>query len=207
MMEAKTVTQLDAADEGHAVSTIVLAFAADPGARWFSPDAARYLENMTSYARAVAATAVTHGSAYGTADRRGVALWLPPGVELDEAAVGDLLESGTSESVRAELEESSELVAEYRPSEPHWYLPVMAVDPAYQGGGLGGALLADACARLDREGAAAYLESSNQRNVPFYERHGFEALGVIEVGALPPIVPMLRTAREITAEPRIKRAL
>ena len=28
----------------------------------------------------------------------------------------------------------------------------------------------------------AYLESSNPRNIPLYERHGFEALGEIQVG-------------------------
>jgi RimJ/RimL family protein N-acetyltransferase len=41
----------------------------------------------------------------------------------------------------------------------------------------------------------AYLESSNLANAAFYERLGFEALGVIRVGDSPPMVPMLRPAR------------
>jgi hypothetical protein len=42
----------------------------------------------------------------------------------------------------------------------------------------------------------AYLENSNPRNTPFYERFGFEPLGVIKAGTVPEIVPMLRKPRE-----------
>jgi hypothetical protein len=39
------------------------------------------------------------------------------------------------------------------------------------------ALLADNLARIDTEGAPAYLESSNSANDPRYERHGFVRVG------------------------------
>ena len=42
---------------------------------------------------------------------------------------------------------------------------------------------------------AAYLESSNPKNVPLYERHGFEVAGVIEAADYPPIIPMMRSPR------------
>jgi hypothetical protein len=42
---------------------------------------------------------------------------------------------------------------------------------------------------------AAYLESTNPRNVSLYQRHGFEALGTIQKGSSPPLIPMLRKAR------------
>ena len=85
-----------------------------------------------------------------------------------------------------------EQMASYHPREPHWYLPLIGVDPAHQGEGLGGALLRHAAHVCDRDGVPAYLESSNLRNVPFYERHGFEVLGAIQAGSSPTIVPMLR---------------
>ncbi len=47
----------------------------------------------------------------------------------------------------------------------------------------------------DRDGALAYLESSNPRNIALYERHGFEALGRIQAGTSPTMVPMLRKPR------------
>jgi len=56
-------------------------------------------------------------------------------------------------------------------------------------------LLQTAIARCDAEGLPAYLESTNPRNRPLYERHGFEAVGEIRIGDCPPIVPMLRRAR------------
>lgn len=47
----------------------------------------------------------------------------------------------------------------------------------------------------DRDGTLAYLESSNPKNIPLYERHGFELLGTIQAGNSPPIFPMLRKPR------------
>jgi ribosomal protein S18 acetylase RimI-like enzyme len=80
----------------------------------------------------------------------------------------------------------------YHPSEPHWYLPLIGVDPARQSQGHGSALMRHALAACDRDGRPAYLESTNPRNLPLYERHGFERLGTIQAGASPPLFPMLR---------------
>jgi hypothetical protein len=49
--------------------------------------------------------------------------------------------------------------------------------------------------QCDREKRLAYLESTNPRNMTLYERHGFKALGTIQVGTSPPMVPMLRHPR------------
>ena len=81
------------------------------------------------------------------------------------------------------------------PVEPHWYLPMIGVDPAKQRNGYGSALLKHALRRCDGQHAVAYLESSSPKNVPLYERHGFELLGTIQVGSSPPLFPMLRRPR------------
>lgn len=52
-----------------------------------------------------------------------------------------------------------------------------------------------ALAACDRDGAPAYLESSNPRNIALYRRCGFEILGTIHAGSAPPVTPMLRPAR------------
>ena len=84
----------------------------------------------------------------------------------------------------------------HHPREPHWYLPLIGIDPKHQGKGLGGALLDHALKICDRDGALAYLESSNPRNVPLYQRHGFEILGQIQFGSSPTLVPMLRRPQQ-----------
>jgi hypothetical protein len=40
----------------------------------------------------------------------------------------------------------------------------------------------------DREGMPCYLESSKERNVPFYRRHGFEVVQEVPLGAEGPSI-------------------
>jgi len=52
-----------------------------------------------------------------------------------------------------------------------------------------------ALGRSDCEGAAAYLESSNPRNILLHQRHGFEILIIIQTGLSPVLMPMLHPLR------------
>ena len=88
-----------------------------------------------------------------------------------------------------------EQMIRYHPTEPHWYLPFIGVEPARQSAGLGSALLRAQLAACDAAQLPAYLESTNPRNQPLYESHGFEAVVEIKVEDCPPIVPMLRRPR------------
>ncbi|HYB53912.1 MAG TPA: GNAT family N-acetyltransferase, partial [Thermoanaerobaculia bacterium] len=81
------------------------------------------------------------------------------------------------------------------PDEPHWYLPMIGVEPMAQRRGLGAELMRHGVARCDREGTLAYLESSNPRNISLYLRFGFDVLDEIRVGAAPLVTPMLRRPR------------
>jgi len=124
----------------------------------------------------------------------GVALWLPPGVHPDEDAMNSLLQL-TSPQMQKDGPAVFEQMARNHPKEPHWFLPFIAVDPMHQGKGHGSALMQHALVPCDRDHVLAYLESSNPKNIPLYERHGFELLSTIQVGTSPPIFPMLRKPR------------
>ena len=79
------------------------------------------------------------------------------------------------------------------PSEPHYYLPFVGVDPEWQGRGLGAALIRPVLDRCDDERMPAYLEASSPRNRGLYERHGFETTEEFTLGkGSPPIWRMWR---------------
>jgi ribosomal protein S18 acetylase RimI-like enzyme len=67
-----------------------------------------------------------------------------------------------------------QFVEKRHPTEPHWYLQMLGVDPAHQRTGVGSALVKPALDRCDREGLPAYLETLEAENVAYYRRHGFE---------------------------------
>jgi ribosomal protein S18 acetylase RimI-like enzyme len=194
-VKSRTVTVMTPADEDQAIATVLLAFAADPMARWTWPNAHQYLAAMPRMIRAFASKAFTAGSAFRTDGCAGAALWLPPGVRSDEEALEAVIESTVASSLGQETGAIFEQMAAFHPTEHHWYLPLIGVDPAHQGQGQGDALMAHALARCDSDHAPAYLESSNPRNIPFYRRHGFEPLGAIQAGSSPTLVPMLRQAQ------------
>lgn len=180
-------------DEESAVSAVIaLAFAADPMARWSLRNAQTYLAVMPDLIRAFGAAAYDSDSTYVSDDFGGAALWLPPGVEPDIETLERLIRMNADPAILFEVDAIFEAMARYHPEVPHWYLPLIGADPARQGQGIGSALMRHALARCDSEGAAAYLESSNPRNIPLYQRHGFEILGTIQTGSSPVVTPMLR---------------
>jgi GNAT superfamily N-acetyltransferase len=183
------------ADEVPAIATVVLAFAADPVARWSWPASRVYLEHMPSLVRAFGGRAFAQGGADCTSEYAGAALWLPPGVRPDEAKLTEIVDRTVSASIRDDAHALFEQMARYHPDGPHWYLPLIGVDPAHQGRGHGDALMTYALRRCDRDHVPAYLESTNPRNISLYRRHGFETLGTIQVRSSPPLVPMLRPPR------------
>ncbi|TXR50927.1 GNAT family N-acetyltransferase [Phyllobacterium endophyticum] len=194
-MKSQTVRVMAPVEEDLAVETIMLAFATDPMTRWTWPHAHQYLAAMPRMIRAFGSNAFTRGTAFCTEGYAGMALWLSPGAHSDEEGLGAVLQSTVARSRAPETAAIFEQMAKYHPTEPHWYLPLIGVDPAHQGEGHGDALMAYALARCDLDHVPAYLESSNPRNIPFYRRYGFEPLGAIQVGSSPTLVPMLRHAR------------
>lgn len=115
-----------------------------------------------------------------------VAAWTPPGSpewpqERNDRFVETLSAVATGEDLER-LGVFGAATNERHPTEPHWYLSVIATDDDVRGQGLGSRLLAATLRPVDEAGLPAYLESTNPRNVRLYERHGFE---VVERVTLP----------------------
>ena len=58
-----------------------------------------------------------------------------------------------------------------------WYLSIAGIHPDAQGRGLGASILAPGLAAVDAAGAVCFLETYNERSLPFYGRLGFEVAG------------------------------
>ena len=194
-MSIPAIATATRAEEDRVASVLTLAFGTDPVVRWMYSEPLQVLTSFPSFVRAFGGSALDHGSAYCVEGYLGAALWLPPDVHPDEAALAGLFESTVAKTKRKHLFDAFEEMGKYHPAEPHWYMPLIGIDPAQQGKGLGSALMRRALSVCDRDNALAYLESSNPRNVPFYEQHGYELLGTIEQGTCPPLFPMLRRPR------------
>ena len=87
-----TPNTVPVSDENAAVHAIVLAFSADPAARWLYTNPHQYLTNFPRFVRAFAGAAFEQGSADCVEDYSGVALWLPPGIHSEEKALIELLQ-------------------------------------------------------------------------------------------------------------------
>lgn len=185
------------ANPGHVESctaTLTLAFNNDLATRrlFSRPDC--YLETFPHFARAISGSAFSANTVYYTEGFGAVAVWLAPGARSDENALIQIIQENSNSEDMEDLMLTMEEMAIYRPKEPHWYLPMIGCDPLKQGQGHGSAIMEAALMTVDSQKMPAYLESSNYRNIPFYERYGFKVLGVIKHGSNVPITPMLRIA-------------
>lgn len=127
------------------------------------------------------------------------ALWSPPDVELfgpDGFRPRWALLVGANPSRVDELREGIHLLgAAHDGLDGHFYLNTLGVDAERRGQGLAQPLMERVLTVADDEGVPSYLESSNPRNLTFYERYGFEVMEEIELPNGPTIRPMWREPR------------
>jgi GNAT superfamily N-acetyltransferase len=76
-------------------------------------------------------------------------------------------------------------VDKLHPTEPHYYLEYIGVEPDYQGKGVGSVLLKYLCDKADDEGVGCYLENANPINTGYYLRFGFQIINEKDVIGIP----------------------
>lgn len=82
------------------------------------------------------------------------------------------------------------------PTEEHFFVWLLAVQPDHQRSGVGRALLSHALARADDMGVRSYLDTANPDNLPYYRSFGFEPHGR---AALPRGAPLWFMHRDVRA--------
>ena len=193
--EAQRFVKAAEADRRRAIDTLVTAFVVDPVIRWFYSEPWRYLSHYGDFVETFGGQAFGEGSAWVLGDFQATAIWLSPASRLDDDAIVHHLQSTVAAGKLGDLLEVLGQMDAGHPPEPHWYLALVGVDAAMQGRGLGDDLMTQCLLVIDNDNAAAYLDNTNPRNVPFYERHGFRVTGQSQAGACPPLVGMVRNAQ------------
>lgn len=154
------------------------AFVNDPIWAWLTGSRhEHFAERAVGFFKAEARHYIHVGGAWTTEGNLGAALWAPPRAWKLHAGTIATLAGPALRVFGTRLPKALGTLADIdkkHPSEPHWYLGMLGTDPDHQGRGVGSALLAPVLERCDHEGLPAYLESSKESNVPFYERHGFQ---------------------------------
>lgn len=120
----------------------------------------------------------------------GGAIWLGPGKKaydfslLDQLKMAPLMLRIAGFSGMAKGFDLAEKLAGKHPREPHAHLAFIGVASAAQGRGVGSEILKLTLAPLDAAGVTAYLETTTERNVALYQRHGFEVTGEVALPGL-----------------------
>ncbi|MGD0440735.1 MAG: GNAT family N-acetyltransferase [Acidimicrobiales bacterium] len=170
------------ADVPAVAAALVRAFHDDPMLEYMFPDPRTRERAMLRFFKLqLRQTYLKRGLAYTTDDCHSTALWMPPrsGPPPARDVIAQLpmlLILGRWAGAALRL---VQVVESHHPKTPHYYLGGLGTDPQWQRRGLGSAVMAPVLETCDREGLAAYLESSKEANVGFYRHHGFEVTETI----------------------------
>ncbi|WP_431955379.1 GNAT family N-acetyltransferase [Nocardia lijiangensis] len=123
-----------------------------------------------------------HGRVWVAGESTAVAVWTTPATEAGsvfaELAPRFAQLAGDRAAAYAAAEAA---LAPHRPTEPVWFLGTVGVDPDIQGRGLGAAVIRPGLEAAERAGVPAFLETSEERNVGFYERLGFRVTAAVDL--------------------------
>ncbi len=180
--------------------TLARAFMDDPVACWSCPVERLRMGVLERFQSARLRQLLKYGEIWMSSDRACAALWAPPGhwrttvredLEIARAVMHPRLLGRLPLSVAGLLG----IERKHPRQPPHWYLAVLGTEPAAQGRGLGSAVLGRVLEQCDADGVAAYLESSKERNIDFYARHGFKVMEELRLPRGPRMWPMWREPR------------
>ncbi len=184
MSQANQPTPLQQGQLAQALQVMGKAFLNDPFLRYLAPDDAKRARLTPEFVGIVVKYCFLYGEVWTLGAVEGVACWLVPGKTAP--SFGGMIRTGMLTMPLKfgwagfqrfiDMVNYTEKIHKQFASEPHWYLWGLGVDPAHQGKGLGGQLMQPVLDKADGASQLCYLETQNQANLPFYQKHGFEVV-------------------------------
>lgn len=197
--------RLDASQTTDAAALLARAFYDDPGFMYVFPDPEARRRQLgwlldrivqmdmplgASYALSTAEAGVEAAPRAAKEAPAVVSLWVPPGKDLSvlQMARAGLIEAPLRLGVRETVRVLESVVymerakARFLRGRPYWYLDYFAVDPAYQGKGLGRRALRYGIEGFAGDGHPCFLFTAKAKNVAFYRGSGFEVADEAMVG-------------------------
>ncbi|HEY5026375.1 MAG TPA: GNAT family N-acetyltransferase [Acidimicrobiales bacterium] len=197
-MPGPTARKATVADVDALATTLARAFDDDPLTTWLFPAAEARRRKLPTFFRSLLRASLPFGEVYTNGEAQCAAIWNPPGTFPMGWVTDTRLGLATTRLVGLRIAVCAKglmYFASHHPKERHWYLQMLGTEPDVQSRGLGSAILAPVLERCDREGERVYLESSKERNIPFYARHGFAVTQEIQVPRGPVVWAMWRDPR------------
>lgn len=147
------------------------------------PNDEKRMELLEWWMRIFLKYTLIHGDIHYSEDRKAVAMWLGP----DKPMVNDFkifsmglvlypFKIGFKNFMRA-LDISEQWGKEHKKmNKRHYYLMLIAVEPEFQGKGIGSRLMQVGLKRADDEGLECFLETVTPEDVKFYKKHDFNII-------------------------------
>jgi ribosomal protein S18 acetylase RimI-like enzyme len=177
-VDVKPVKEREAA---RAARLLARAFAADPVIGYYLAEGWRRPLGFRAFFRAALYESLPHGAVYAARDRNGlvgVAAWLPPDAADAPATLRARMSTAAVKALYpatgAKLFAGFGDLAALHPSEPHWYLMFVGVEPRLQSSGIGATLLSPVLEHADLHKVLCYLETPFEGTLSFYRRLSFE---------------------------------
>ena len=190
---------MTSADVEAIVATMTTAFFDDPMWGPAFPDVERRAAQASAFWRLLVTSALRYPWTFVTPNVESAAVWIPPGgVELtheEEDGLEEFLVGITDRTVADGILAIFDQFEAAHPSEPHYYLSLLATHDDHRGHGHGMALLTENLARIDAVRMPAYLESCNPANNKRYASLGFTARDSITLASGHTVTTMWRPAR------------
>jgi GNAT superfamily N-acetyltransferase len=172
-----------------ACEVLARAFHNDPLWKYLVPDETRRAQALSLSMNILVRYSLLYGKIYTTPTLDGVACWLPPSettpsfsrlVRIGIRSVPFQLGWTGFRRYLAIENYCGEVHKSIVPG-THWYLWGLGVMPSLQGLGIGGMLMQPVLALAEIDRLSCYLETMNEKNVSFYEKHGFKVVSDGEV--------------------------